>query len=164
MFPNILNPACVLMPLDAPDESAAITLLVDSLDEAGRLSDRDAVLEAVLARERVRHTGIGMGLAVPHAKCDGCQSLSMAIGKLISPVDCGGADGIPCGLIVLLVSPTDNTAGHIRALAHVARLWISDDFRTDVDGASDPAGLYAAVESRWDTYPLRNGLGDRRRD
>ncbi|MCH7871251.1 MAG: PTS sugar transporter subunit IIA, partial [Planctomycetes bacterium] len=69
---NILSKACACVSLTAKDKSAAITELVDLLNADGRLSDRDAALQAVLAREQTRSTGIGLGLAVPQGEARAC--------------------------------------------------------------------------------------------
>ena len=143
---EILQPACIRIPLAATDKTGAITELVDLLAEAGRLSDRDQVLQAVLAREATRSTGIGQTLAVPHGKSSGCRELTMAIGKPAEPIEFDAVDGRPCSFIVLLASPVDKTGPHIQALAAVSRLWLNEHFRTDVQQATSADALYAAIE------------------
>jgi len=143
---EILELDCIRVPLSATDKTAAITELVDVLAESGRLSDRDQVLQAVLAREATRSTGIGQTLAVPHGKSQGCRQLTMAIGKPVEPIEFDAIDNKPCSLIVLLASPVDKTGPHIQALASVSRLWLNEDFRLAVQGAKDAAALYAAIE------------------
>jgi len=144
---DILSPQCIRIPLQARDKQEAITELVSSLDEAGCLTDRDQVLRAVLAREATRSTGIGQTLAVPHGKSNGCRSLTMAIGKPAEPIEFDAVDGKPCSFIVLLASPVDKTGPHIHALASVSRLWLKESFRTDVQRASTPEELLAAIQS-----------------
>ena len=143
---EILNKACVLVPLKATEKTAAITELVDSLAERGELANRDAVLEAVLARERIRSTGIGMGLAVPHGKSHGILDLAMALGKVASPMEFGSIDGRPCDLIVLLASPVDKTGPHIQALALISRFWQNDAFRQAILDAATADELYSTIE------------------
>ena len=77
---QILQPECVKVPLESKDKDSAIVELVDLLDAAELLSDRDAALEAVVAREKMRSTGIGSGIAIPHGKCKAVKELVMAIG------------------------------------------------------------------------------------
>ena len=143
---EILNPSCVCVPLKASEKHAAITELVDLLDHAGQLADRDQVLEAVLGRERTRSTGIGKGLAVPHGKSHGAKALTMALGKPATEMEFEAIDGRPCRFIVLLASPIDKTGPHIQALAGVSRLWLNEDFRRSVIEASTAAALYQAIE------------------
>ena len=143
---EILQPACIRIPLTATDKTGAITELVDLLAEAGLLSDRDQVLQAVLAREATRSTGIGQTLAVPHGKSSGCRELTMAIGKPAEPIEFDAVDGRPCSFIVLLASPVDKTGPHIQALAGVSRLWLNEHFRLAVQQAATADAILAAIE------------------
>ena len=142
---DILQQTCVCVPLRATDTLGAITELVELLDGTGRLSDRDVVLRAVLAREETRSTGIGHGLAVPHGKSHGCRELVMAVGKPTTPIDFQAVDGKPCEFVVLVASPSDKTGPHIQALAGISRLWLNDEFRGAIAQAGTADELYAAI-------------------
>jgi PTS system fructose-specific IIC component len=126
------------------DKPAVITELVELLGQSGRLTDTPAVLEAVLAREKVRSTAVGGGLAVPHAKSQGCPQLALAVGRPSVPIDFDSQDGRPCRLIVLLASPPDATGLHIQALAGISRLWLNPAFREAALLAATSAELHAA--------------------
>jgi mannitol/fructose-specific phosphotransferase system IIA component (Ntr-type) len=143
---EILDKACVLVPLEAADKTEAIRKLVDSLHENGKLADRDDVLQAVLEREQIRSTGIGEGLAVPHGKARGCDGLRLAIGKPAKPIDFGSKDGRPCEMIFLLTSPVNEMGPHIQALARISRIWLSPAFRRAAAGAESADELYAAIQ------------------
>ena len=143
---DILEKNCIRIPLKSSEKTQAITELVDLLDERGKLADRGAVLKAVLDREKARSTGIGLGLAVPHGKSHGCRSLTMAIGKPAKPLEFGAVDARPCDLIVLLISPAEETGPHIQALANVSRLWQHEGFRVTEVTARSADDLYAAIE------------------
>lgn len=142
---EILKPECVRVPLLSTEKSAAITELVDVLQEGGQLQDRDAVLKAVLSREATRSTGIGQGIAVPHGKSSGLTTLTVAVGKPATPLDFDSMDGRPCQLIVLLASPIDKTGPHIQALAGVSRLWQNEAFRSAVAAANTPEELFQVI-------------------
>lgn len=143
---DILHQVCIRVPLVATDKQDAITELVDLLHEHEPFDNREEVLAAILARERTRSTGIGHGLAVPHGKSGGCKSLRMAIGRPASPIDFDSPDGRPCEFIALLASPIDKTGPHIRALASISRLWLTDDFRKAVSQAGTGDDVYRIVQ------------------
>lgn len=143
---DILQKELILTPLQASDKTAAITELVDLLQEHGQLTNRDQVLNAVLMREHTRSTGIGQGLAVPHGKSHGCSKLTMAIGKPSTPIDFDAVDSKPCNMIVLLASPVDQTGPHIQALAGISRLWLNEHFRTALHQANTADDIYAVIE------------------
>ena len=142
---DILTLDCILVPIEGADKTAAITQLVGVLADRGRITDREAVLQAVLKREATASTGIGKGLAVPHGKCAGCSELVMALGKPAAPLDFQSKDGLPVNLVVLLASPLDKTGPHIQALARISRLMLMDGFREAVNAAADADALWDVI-------------------
>jgi len=132
---QILQPGCLKVPLASRDKESAIIELVDSLDAAGVLLNRDTVLNAVLTREKTRSTGIGSGIAIPHGKCNAVRELVMAIGITKEPIDFHSVDGHPVRIILLLVSPADQTGPHIQALARISRVMLDDKFRQRLQNA-----------------------------
>ena len=145
---EILEPACVKVPLEGKDKRAVITELVDLLSSNGRLVDRDAVLEAVMLREQTRSTGIGSGIAIPHGKCKSVKELVMAIGIAGEPINFESVDDKPVTIIILLVSPSDQTGPHIQALARISRLMLDEAFKQRLEGASSAEEVYELVSSK----------------
>jgi mannitol/fructose-specific phosphotransferase system IIA component (Ntr-type) len=139
---DFLKCESVRVPLLAGDKIRAIRELVELLHAAGEISDLESVLQAVLQRERIRSTGIGAGLAVPHAKSPGAIRPAIAVGKLSIPMDFESSDGQPCRMIVLLVCPPSSAQSHIQALAMISRLWISPMFRDAALAAQTSNELY----------------------
>ena len=132
---EILQRDCLKVPLAGIDKESAIAELVDLLDAAGVLQDRDAVLQAVLTREKTRSTGIGSGIAIPHGKCGAVKELVMAIGITKEPIDFQSVDENPVKIILLLVSPADQTGPHIQALARISRVMLDDNFKKKLENA-----------------------------
>jgi fructose-specific phosphotransferase system IIA component len=132
---EILQPDCLKVPLTGTDKESAIVELIDSLDAAGVLQDRDTVLNAVLTREKTRSTGIGSGIAIPHGKCGAVKELVMAVGIAKEPIDFQSIDQNPVKIILLLVSPADQTGPHIQALARISRVMLDDNFKTKLENA-----------------------------
>lgn len=145
---EILNPACVKVPLAATDKKAAIDELVDLLAAASKISDAPGLKAAVWARESTRTTGIGHALAIPHGKAAGIQGLCMAVGKPAQPIDFNSIDGKPVRLIVLLASPIDKTNDHIQALAKVSRLMATEDFRNKIYAASNAEQILELLQQQ----------------
>ncbi len=142
---DILPLELVKVPLVAVDKKAAITELVDLLFKNGLVQDQETVLSSVLEREAIRTTGVGHGLAIPHSKCGGVDRLVMAVGKPAEPIDFQSIDGQPVFIICLLVSPPDQTAAHIQALAKLSRLMANDASRTKLKAAQDPAEVFSVI-------------------
>ena len=142
---DILSPTCVKVPLAASDKSGVIAELIDLLVANGLTHDRDGLLVPVLAREATRTTGIGHGLAIPHAKSDNVSKLVMAVGKPAEPIDFDSIDREPVTVVVLLVGPPDQTGPHIQALARISRLMLMDKFRSAVARAQSADELYGII-------------------
>jgi len=148
---EIVSPSCVKAPLEATDKRGVIDELVDLLAADNKVRDADALKEAVWVREQTRTTGIGHGLAIPHGKSAGVESLAMAIGRPAEPMDFEAIDAQPVKLVVLLASPPDRTSDHIQALARISRLITVEDFRNRIYNAETADEVYellAASEAK----------------
>jgi len=145
---QILQPTCVKVPLEGKDKQSVITELVDLLDTSESLLDRNVVLEAVLAREQTRSTGIGSGIAIPHGKCKAVKELVMAIGVAGKGIDFASVDGKPVTIIFLLVSPTDQTGPHIQALARISRLMLDEQFKQGLEKATSADEVYKLLNNK----------------
>ena len=144
---QILQPNCVKVPVESKDKEAVITELVDLLDANGLLLDRDVALDAVLTRERTRSTGTGAGIAIPHGKCNAVKELVMAIGIAHEPIEFESVDGKPVTILILLVSPADQTGPHIQALASISRLMLNAEFKQKLEQAASTDEVYELLNN-----------------
>jgi fructose-specific phosphotransferase system IIA component len=142
MLTQILQPTCIKVPLAGPDKDSVITELVDVLDENGLLQNRQSALDAVFARERTRSTGIGSGIAIPHGKSNAVRELVMALGIAHDPIDFDSVDKKPVSIVILLVSPLDQTGPHIQALARISRLMLDADFKSRLEKTPSAEAAY----------------------
>jgi fructose-specific phosphotransferase system IIA component len=142
---EILQPQCIQVPLDSDDKQAAIFELIELLGEHGLITEVDDIKQAVWHRETTRTTGIGHGLAIPHGKSNCCQHLTMAIGKPAKPIDFNSIDGKPVNLIILLISPADQTGPHIQALAQISRMMTDSQFRSSMMTAENAEQVYTLI-------------------
>lgn len=148
LLTEILDPACVVVPMNAGDKRTAIEELVDLLATCGKADDPARLLAAVMEREATRSTGIGNGLAIPHGKSASVNELVMAIGKPAKPIDFESIDGQPVSLIILLASPLDQTGPHIQALARISRLMTIEPFRLRLLQVSSGDELYESLRKQ----------------
>ena len=148
LLTQILQPSCVKVPLEGKDKESVITELVELLDANGLLLDKNVVLDAVFTRERTRSTGIGSGIAIPHGKCKAVKELVMAIGVAGRPIDFASVDGKPVTIVILLVSPADQTGPHIQALARISRLMVDEQFRQALETATSADEVYEFLNKK----------------
>jgi len=142
---DILKPECVKVPLSAVEKYQAITELIDLLDQNDLIKDYHTVLKVVMEREAVRSTGVGQGFAIPHGKCNGVDRLVMAVGKTVRPIEFESIDKQPVDLIVLLISPLDQTGPHIRAIAGISRIMADPKIRQNISESSTSDQLYQII-------------------
>jgi fructose-specific phosphotransferase system IIA component len=145
---QILRPSCVKVPVESRDKEAVIAELIDLLDANGLLSNRDVALQAVLTRERIQSTGTGAGIAIPHGKCNAVKELVMAVGIAREPIEFQSIDGKPATILILLVSPADQTGPHIRALARISRLMLNEDFKRKLEKAASAEEVYKLLSDQ----------------
>ena len=148
LLTHILQSKCVKVPLEGQDKESVITELVDLLDTNGMLIDKGMVLDAVFTRERTRSTGIGSGIAIPHGKCKAVKELVMALGLVREPIEFDSVDGKPVKIIILLVSPADQTGPHIQALASISRLLLDEQFKNSIEGATSSDEAFGLLSKK----------------
>lgn len=136
----------IRVPLASAEKSGVITELVDLLAAKNWTHDRERLLKAVLERESQRTTGVGRGLAIPHAKTDACKKLVVAVGRTAGPIDFQAIDGQPVRLVVLLAGPPDQTGPHIQILARLSRMVTNDAVLKELLEAPTAADLFAVIE------------------
>ncbi|MBN1787152.1 MAG: PTS sugar transporter subunit IIA [Sedimentisphaerales bacterium] len=148
LLTQILESACVKVPLEGKDKESVITELVELLDANKLLTDKNGVLMSVLTREKTRSTGIGAGIAIPHGKCKGVKELVMAMGVCREDIDFQSIDSKPVHIVVLLASPIDKTGPHIQALARISRLMLDEEFKNKLQNAANAEELYKLISEK----------------
>jgi nitrogen PTS system EIIA component len=96
----------------------------------------------LVERERLRSTGVGAGVAIPHGKVPGLDHLALAVGLSRTGVDFDSADGKPVYIFMALAAPPSSTGDHLRALARVARLCNDAGFRERLLACETDAAAY----------------------
>lgn len=146
LLSELLSPDRVKVPLAGRTKDDLLQELVELVAPAR--DDAEAILAAVRERERELSTGVGGGVAIPHAKTPRVEQLVMAAGVTPSPVDFDALDGQPVELFFLLVGPESAAGAHVRALARISRLLRREPLRASLRSAADAqAFLQVVLES-----------------
>lgn len=116
--------------LSANTKEGVIREMVENLRVAGffKNSDPEDIVKAILKRELLGSTGIGRGVAIPHAKHAGVDRLIGAVAVSKSGVNFESLDGEPVYVFIMLISPNDRPGDHLRALENVSRSLRDDSF------------------------------------
>jgi nitrogen PTS system EIIA component len=108
--------------LDEPTRDAAIEKLVDVLDKAGKLRNRRDFHKAILDREKIVSTGIGIGVAIPHAKLEGYSDFFIAIGvQKKKGIDWNALDGSDVKLIFMIGGPENKQTEYLKILSRLTQ-------------------------------------------
>lgn len=110
--------------------------------------DLSATLESTLERERLGSTGVGEGVAIPHARLKGLKAPAAVLALLDPPVDFEAPDGRPADIVVLLLSPEEAGADHLKALARISRFLRRQDVRDGLRAARSAAAIHAFTTDR----------------
>jgi mannitol/fructose-specific phosphotransferase system IIA component (Ntr-type) len=144
LLTELLSPERVVVPLTARDKAGIIAELTHHLvDHSG--GGFEEVLGAVEEREAVLSTGIGFGVAIPHARSSAVRELSVVCGLSPVPVPYDSIDGDPVRLFFLIVGPESSAGQHVKLLSRIARLVRRDNLRQQLCEAESPQQFYAAL-------------------
>src|SRR5262245_60805625 len=132
-----LDPARV-RDLAAKTKDAALEEMVDLVATSDAVTDRAALLTAVRERERVLSTGIGLGIAIPHAKIPGVTRFVVAVGRHPAGIDFDAIDSKPVHVVVLIAGPQDAQDRYLRLLARLSGRLRLEDVRRKVLTAKSP--------------------------
>lgn len=135
---ELLGPGAVVLDLKAGSKRQVLKALAERVAEAHGL-DSGLLLEALLQREKLGTTGIGDGLAIPHAKLEGLERMVGLFARLQTPVNFDALDDEPVDLVFLLLAPCDAAAEHLKALARVARIFRDDALCSALRSTGSPA-------------------------
>ena len=133
---DLLDTERVRVPLEAGQKDQLLRELVGLVMGPGQEDSTDEVLRAVLEREDVLSTGIGGGVAIPHAKTNAVSSLRIAAGRTAQGVEFDALDGEPVSLCFLLVGPESDAGAHVKALSRIARVVRRESVREKLNQAA----------------------------
>lgn len=144
LLTELLTPDRIRVPLAAADKAGVLRELTRLLAERAG-ADTEALLAAVLEREQVLSTGIGHGIAIPHAKSSLVTSLALVSGSSPTGVPFDAVDGEPVRLFFLLIGPESAAGQHVKALSRVARLVRRESVREALLAAQTPEAFYQTL-------------------
>ncbi len=112
--------------------------LVHHVYLAGKLDDEEAFYRAIIERERIVSTGIGMGVAIPHAKLPSYDQFFIVLGILQKPVDWLSLDGVPVRLVFMIGGPDDKQTEYLQILSQLTQTIKDEDRRKKLLTFQDP--------------------------
>ncbi|MCM3472674.1 PTS fructose transporter subunit IIABC [Brevibacillus borstelensis] len=126
---DLLKEDTIILSLAASTKEEVLDELIAKLDEAGRLNSRDGMKEAILAREALSSTGIGEGIAIPHAKTAAVKTPSIAFGFSKQGIDFQSFDGTKAHLFFMIAATENANQAHLETLALLSQMLMDEDLR-----------------------------------
>jgi nitrogen PTS system EIIA component len=143
---DFIRPEDVFLDLPAPSKAIALQLLARKAGAALGIPD-SVIFEALQRRENLGSTGVGEGVAIPHAPVPGLGRSFGCLAKLRKPVEYDAIDGLPVDIVVALLAPADGSKDHLNVLACVARRLRAPEALRAIRAARTSEDLYAALAS-----------------
>ena len=146
---HLLSVDQIIPEMKATERWSAIVELVEMLVRLGKIkaADQENVLAALRAREETMSTGIGFGIAIPHASADRVNEVVAAFGRSSVGIEFDSLDGLPVKFIVLFIVPKDQFQTHLRTLAAIAKFLNDRSVREHLGTAANPQEILSIFEA-----------------
>lgn len=141
---ELVSPESIVADLKIGSKKKLLHDLSERLAKITRLPAEN-IFRTLVARERLGTTGVGEGVAIPHGKIAGLNSLYGFFARLAEPVEFDSTDGAPVDLVFLLLAPEEASVDHVKALARISRTLRDKETRTKLRCAKGVKELYAVL-------------------
>ena len=138
---NLFSENCINLNLKGSTKSEIIDELVEMLNAAGKLNDKEEYKKQILKRESQSSTGLEEGIAIPHAKTAAVKIPSIAFGLSKNGVDYESLDGEPSKLFFMIAAPANASDTHIEILSKLTTMLLDDDIRERLLEVKTPQGV-----------------------
>jgi len=145
---DLLTSQGILPELHATNKRAVLEELAVPLAQGPEKLSLPAVVEVLMDRERLGSTGIGDNVAIPHGKLPQISHLLLTFGRSLKGVDFDSMDGKPTHLFFLLLAPVNSAGLHLKALAKISRMLMSQGFRDSLMKAPGAEELFRLIAAR----------------
>jgi PTS system nitrogen regulatory IIA component len=142
---QLLDPRAIVPRANGGSKRQVLSVIADVAARTWGL-DQAGVLDALLEREAAGSTGVGHGVAVPHARIEGLTQMHALFVRLETPIAYEAVDGAKVDLLFALLAPPDAGTEHLRALARVSRLMRQAELRAQLRQARSAEAILALVE------------------
>jgi fructose PTS system EIIA component len=135
---ELLRPDNIRLGLPGSDKQEVVDHLIDALDGEPQIISLEMARADVWTREEQMSTGIGNGVALPHARTEAARNTVLAFATTAEPLEFGSIDGEPVRLIFLMLGPKASVDRHVRLLGRISRLMVMAGIRERLIEASSP--------------------------
>jgi len=156
LLSNLIKEELIILNLSSRERMGAIKEMIDRLKEAGKIASGIDFLNIIAEREQLKTTGIGDGVAIPHARTNAVGDLVIAFGRSREGIDFKSIDGQPVHLIFMLASPAYDASRYLNALARICTLLRQKSFRESLIEAENVRNIMEAIKEAETTGKREN--------
>ena len=143
---DLLDKKSINLNLKSTDKTSVINELVDLVDASGNLNDKNEYKQEILAREAKSTTGIGEGIAIPHAKTKAVKKACLASGVSKTGIDYDSLDGAPSNLFFMIAAPDGANDTHLEVLSRLSTILMDENFRSSLINASSADEFLSLID------------------
>lgn len=141
---DLLDRAAIAPRVNAADKRQALSVIAEIAGRTLKLKPA-VVFDSLLKREELGSTGVGYGVATPHAHINGLDRVRGVFVRLESPIEFDALDDQPVDLLFALLAPPDSSSQHLRTLAKISRVLRQADLRQQLRQASGVDAIHALL-------------------
>ncbi len=132
--------------IEAKDKESALKEMVGLFTAVKSIRDKEEFEKAILDREKLLSTSIGLGIAIPHVRLDSVTEITIAIGVLKKGIEYESFDGQPVNIIIMIASPSEAHREYLKTLAKIALILKNPILRNKILSAENPNEIYTALK------------------
>ncbi|MGY6038812.1 PTS fructose transporter subunit EIIC [Aeromonas sp. AE23HZ002T15] len=148
MLTTLIDEGLICLDLAATDKQTLFVELATQLKNRGKISDQDAFVRDLWAREQLGNTGFEQGVALPHAKSEAVLQPAIVVGISRQGIDFGAEDGLPSRLFFMIASPTGAANHHIEVLAELSTRLLEPGFIPQMQSTTGKAEVLALLSGK----------------
>lgn len=145
---DLLTRDTIILDLHSQSKESVIDEIIETLDQAGKLKNKEEYKTAILAREEQSTTGIGEGIAIPHAKTNAVSHPAIAFGRSKQGVDYESLDGQKAHLFFMIAASEGANNEHLQTLSRLSSFLMDPAFKKKLEEASTKEEILAAIDSK----------------
>ncbi|MBU3182943.1 PTS fructose transporter subunit IIABC [Clostridium psychrophilum] len=145
---ELLKENTIILDLKSTSKTEVIDELVNKLDSAGVLNDKEEYKKAILKREADFSTGIGEGIAIPHAKVAAVKTSALAFGRSNAGIDFDSLDDAPANIFFMIAATEGANDTHLETLSRLSTLLMNEDFKKKLLIVKTPEEVLSLIDSQ----------------
>lgn len=149
---DILQKKSILIDLNSIDKQEILSQMACFMTSLYGLPNGESISQKIIEREGDMSTGIGYGIAIPHARITGIDRLYMVAGRSVQGIEFNAIDEQPVHLLFMMISPTNTSTDHTQILSSLSRIMSYEDVRKKLLAAETPEAFLDIIIKSEDKY------------